>query len=316
MVSSELKLASLIPRFSEQGILIPKSDLAFTKTLGSGASGVTHRATYRGEEVAVKVYSATMLSQDTVSVRNELDIMAQMSHENIIEFRGICLEESPPWTALVTRLARRGELGHALHKDRGLRKRGLAVRFRIALGMARGLAYLHANGVIHRDVKPANVLLDEEFTAKLTDFGYSRFIDPSGNMTGETGSYRYMAPEVTRHGKYGPPADVFSFAVVVNEIFTGQVPYEYSLPLDVALGVVKNGVRPSQGKIKNERLRSILARAWDAVPESRPGWDEIIRELETAQREMTAEKERRSMTSVFRRRRGDGGKSSSADSTE
>lgn len=288
--SAEPPLGRLITFFTEKGVLIAQDELQMGKVLGRGASGVTHVATYRGEKVAVKVYSPSVLMHDFVSVRNEMEIMTIMRHENIIDFRGLLLSANPPTAALVTTLAPKGELGNALYKRSSLRRRGDEARFRIAIGMARGLQYLHAHDVIHRDIKPANILLGENYEAKLTDFGYSRFIDQSGVMTGETGSYRYMAPEITRHGRYGPKADVFSFAVVVNEIFCEEHPYEYQLPFDVALGVVKNNLRPGQKRIRNVRLKSIIARAWDSDPQMRPDWEEIISELKLAQEEMAAEK--------------------------
>jgi hypothetical protein len=95
-----------------------------------------------------------------------------------------------------------------------------------------------------------------------------------------------MAPEVVRHGKYSANADTFSFAMIVNELFTEEKPYEFLIPLEAAVGVVKRGLRPSQKRIKSERLRCIIARAWDQDPDRRPFWPEIIAELEAAREEM------------------------------
>lgn len=307
MTTLPLLSSDLVQRHIEQGELIAQKDLCFKAILGSGASGVTYGAVYQGEEVAVKIYSKSILKEDTISVQNELRIMARMEHENVVKFRGVCLQADPPGAALVTLLARRGELGKALQKDRGLKRGGIAARFSIVLGLARGLQYLHAQGVIHRDVKPSNVLLDENYNPQISDFGFSRYFNPSGTMTGETGSYRYMAPEVVRHGKYGAKADVYSFAVVVNEIFTGQVAHEFVLPLDVAIGVAMHGVRPCQKRLKNARLRDVIARAWDAEPDLRPEWDEIIEELGQAQAEMAEEGERWSVFGGVRRRKAGGG---------
>lgn len=75
------------------------------------------------------------------------------------------------------------------------------------------LEYVHKHNIIHRDVKCANILLSNDYTPWITDFGFSRFIDKVNTMTGETGSYRYMAPEIIRASKYSGKADVYSFAV-------------------------------------------------------------------------------------------------------
>lgn len=96
-----------------------------------------------------------------------------------------------------------------------------------------------------------------------------------------------MAPEVVRHGKYTVSADTFSWAMIVNELFTEEKPYEFLIPLEAAVGVVKRGLRPSQKRIKCERLRSVIAAAWDQDPAHRPAWPEIIAELEAARMEMS-----------------------------
>lgn len=99
-------------------------------------------------------------------------------------------------------------------------------------------------------------------------------------------AYRTMAPEVVRHGKYSVSADTFSWAMIVNELFTEEKPYEFLIPLEAAVGVVKRGLRPSQKRIKCERLRNVIAAAWDQDPSRRPPWPTIIRELEAARQEM------------------------------
>lgn len=310
MAQNAAQFAKLISRYEEKRCLIDPKELHYGKILGRGASGITHVATYQGEQVAVKVYSTAVLCNDIASVRNEMDIMAMIKHANIIAFRGLCLSVNPLSASLVTAFAPNGELGDALYKSHAIRRKGDSVRFRIAIGMAEGLQHLHENDIIHRDIKPANILLSADYDALLTDFGFSRFIDHSGNMTGETGSYRYMAPEVTRHGRYSAKADVFSYAMVVNEIFCDEKPYEFLLAIDAAVGVVKRNLRPSQKRIKNARLRTIISRAWDANPDLRPEWNEIISELRLAQAEMLADK-RAGISGLFRRRQA--GASSSAD---
>jgi serine/threonine protein kinase len=178
------RFAGMAEKFAAEGWLIPSSELKFGKPLGYGASGTTYAGTYKGRAVAIKAYSPTILERDAVSVKNEMQLMATLRHPNIIEFCGPCLSDDPPAASLVTAYAPRGELGHALYGNRALKKKGDAVRFRVAIGLAMGLQYLHGKGVIHRDIKPANILLDDDFNPMLTDFGFSRFIDNSGDMTG------------------------------------------------------------------------------------------------------------------------------------
>lgn len=305
------KFLDLIAQFDNSEWLIEEKEINYVKKLGDGASGVTYLAEYKGEKVAVKAYSPAILTHDINSVKNEMDIMSKMTHKNIVQFRGLCLRKDRPAAALVTKYAEKGELGHALYDSRLVRRKGDPLRFRIVLGLAEGLQYLHSYHVIHRDIKPANILLDDNYEPMLTDFGFSRFVDEDSTdkMTGETGSYRYMAPEVTRHSHYTEKADTYSFALICNEIFTDERPFEYQIAAVVAVDVVKKKLRPSQKKIKNDRLKSIIARCWDANPDLRPEWPEVIAELKLAQQEM--EKKGSTIGSLFRKK---GSASSSATS--
>lgn len=293
----------LLHQFETSEWLIDDSHVTYGKKLGDGASGVTFLGQYNGDKVAIKSYSASILMNDINSVKNEINILSTLRHNNIVQFRGFILHRDPPSAALVTSFADRGELGDALYTTRIVRRCGDPLRFKIVLGLAEGLKYLHSYNVIHRDIKPANILLNDNFEPMLTDFGFSRFFDKDSTdiMTGETGSYRYMAPEVTCHSRYTEKADVYSFALICNEIFMDERPFEYMIAAVVALDVVKKNLRPSQKRIKNDRLKAIIARCWERDPASRPPWDEIISELKLAQQEVE-KKNVKSLSSLFHRK--------------
>lgn len=297
------KFLDLIAQFDNSEWLIEENDINYIKKLGDGASGITYLAEYANEKVAVKAYSPAILTHDINSVKNEMDIMSKMKHKNIVHFKGLCLRKDRPAAALVTKFAEKGELGDALYSSRLVRRKGDPLRFKIVLGLAEGLQYLHSYHVIHRDIKPANILLDDNYEPMLTDFGFSRFIDEhsTDKMTGETGSYRYMAPEVTCHSHYTAKADTYSFALICNEIFTDERPFEFQIAAVVAVDVVKKNLRPAQKKIKNERLKTIIARCWDPNPDLRPEWPEVISELKLAQQEME-QKKGPSLGSLFRKK--------------
>jgi serine/threonine protein kinase len=101
------------------------------------------------------------------------------------------------------------------------------------------MSYLHQNNIIHRDLKAANLLMDENEVVKVADFGVARVKAQTGVMTAETGTYRWMAPEVIEHKPYDHKADVFSYGIVLWELLTGKLPYEYMTPLQAAVGVVQ-----------------------------------------------------------------------------
>jgi serine/threonine protein kinase len=109
---------------------------------------------------------------------------------------------------------------------------------RIASDVSKGMNYLHQINIVHRDLKTANLLMDDQ-VVKVADFGVARVKDQSGVMTAETGTYRWMAPEVIEHLPYDHRADVFSFGIVLWELLTGKLPYEDMTPLQAAVAVVQ-----------------------------------------------------------------------------
>mmetsp|Transcript_1898 Transcript_1898/g.3353 ORF Transcript_1898/g.3353 Transcript_1898/m.3353 type:complete len:304 (-) Transcript_1898:527-1438(-) len=274
------KFAGLSEKFEKEGWLIPEKDVKFGKVLGRGASGVTYIGVWQDKKVAIKAYSVAVLKNDADAVKNEMELMSKLRHPNIVGFCGLCLSTDPLAAALITEFAPFGELGDALYQKNLFKKKGPSLKFDVSLGLAEGLKYLASNNVVHRDIKPANVLLGEDLRAMLTDFGFSRLADSSGNMTGETGSYKYMAPEVTRHSRYSTKADVYSFAVLINEIMCEERPFESLLPIQAAVAVVKKGERPSQKKLKDENLKKLIQDCWQEAADRRPSWEEIIERLE------------------------------------
>jgi hypothetical protein len=144
---------------------------------------------------------------------------------------------------------------------------------RLATQLAAGMAYVHARGILHRDLKSPNLLLDVSRThLKICDFGMARFQGGSNqSMTGELGTYRWMAPELLEHRRYDAAVDVYSFAVVLWEMATGRVPYEELSAVVAATAVATRQLRPALGGVPSA-LAAVMRACWRGEPGARPAF--------------------------------------------
>jgi len=286
------KLEALCQLFKDRGYYIPDSELKVGKQIGKGAAGPTYIGKYKDRDVAVKVYTREVLQQDMQAVVNEMRFMLELVHENIVPFEGIVLEFSPLKIMLVSSYAKNGDLLAAIHEKRTMRRLPLEKKIEIAMGVAKGLQHVHNYGIIHRDVKCANILLSDDLKPWITDFGFSRIIDRVNTMTGETGSYRYMAPEVIRASKYTDKADIYSFGVSMNELFTGEQPFAGINAYQVAQGVAKRSVRPDYQRIPNKTLQKLVRACWQEDETRRPQWGLVIGVLQEVLQDLEEEREK------------------------
>lgn len=183
----------------------------------------------------------------------------------------------------------RGSIYDFLHKQKG--DFTLPSLLKVAIDVSKGMNYLHQNNIIHRDLKTANLLMDENEVVKVADFGVARVQSQSGVMTAETGTYRWMAPEVIEHKPYDYKADVFSFGIALWELLTGELPYTGLTPLQAAVGVVQKSLRPTIPKHAHPRLAELLERCWQHDPTQRPNFSEITDILQRMMKEVASERE-------------------------
>ncbi|KAK6924548.1 ACT domain [Dillenia turbinata] len=260
--------------------------LKFENKVASGSYGDLYRGTYCSQEVAIKVLKPERVNADMLTeFAQEVYIMRKIRHKNVVQLIGACTR--PPSLCIVTEFMSRGSLYDFLHKQKGKFK--LPTLLKVAMDISKGMNYLHQNKIIHRDLKTANLLMDENEVVKVGDFGVARVQSQSGVMTAETGTYRWMAPEVIEHRPYDHKADVFSFGIVLWELLTGEIPYSYLTPLQAAVGVVQKGLRPTIPRHSNPKVSQLLERCWQQDPNLRPNFSEIIEILQQLSKEVTDE---------------------------
>ncbi|KAK1321568.1 Proline-rich receptor-like protein kinase PERK13 [Acorus calamus] len=201
--------------------------------LGEGGFGCVYKGWLPdGKEVAVKQLKAGS-GQGEREFRAEVDIISRVHHRHLVSLVGYCIAEHH--RLLVYEFLPNNTLEHHLHGI-GLPVLEWSKRLKIAIGSARGLAYLHEDchpKIIHRDIKSANILLDNSFEAQVADFGLAKLCNDMNThvSTRVMGTFGYMAPEYASSGKLTDRSDVFSFGVVLLEIITGRKPVDASQPL-------------------------------------------------------------------------------------
>ncbi|GAB4841192.1 Probable LRR receptor-like serine/threonine-protein kinase rkf3 [Ancistrocladus abbreviatus] len=200
--------------------------------IGRGGYGNVYKGLLPdGSEVAVKRFKNCSASGDA-NFAHETEVIASVRHVNLVALRGYCVATTPMeghQRIIVCDLMRNGSLHDHLFGHYATEKVKLSwpIRRKIALGMARGLAYLHYGAqpaIIHRDIKASNILLDDSFEAKVADFGLAKF-NPEGMShlsTRVAGTVGYVAPEYALYGQLTERSDVFSFGVVLLELLSGK----------------------------------------------------------------------------------------------
>uniref|UniRef100_A0A1J3K629 Wall-associated receptor kinase-like 4 n=1 Tax=Noccaea caerulescens TaxID=107243 RepID=A0A1J3K629_NOCCA len=198
------------------------------RVLGQGGQGTVYKGMLvDGKIVAVK--RSKVVDEDRVEeFINEIIVLAQINHRNIVKLLGCCLETEVP--VLVYEFVPNGDLCKRLHDDESDDyTMTWAVRLHIAVEIAEALSYLHSAAsfpIYHRDIKTTNILLDEKYRVKVSDFGTSRSvtIDQTHLTTQVAGTFGYVDPEYFQSSKFTEKSDVYSFGVVLVELLTGEKP--------------------------------------------------------------------------------------------
>ncbi|XP_073116445.1 LOW QUALITY PROTEIN: proline-rich receptor-like protein kinase PERK15 [Elaeis guineensis] len=198
--------------------------------LGQGGFGYVHRGMLpNGKEVAVKQLKSGS-GQGEREFQAEVEIISRVHHKHLVSLVGYCIAGGK--RLLVYEFVANNTLEFHLHgKDRPVMD--WPTRLKIALGSAKGLAYLHEDchpKIIHRDIKAANILLDYKFEPKVADFGLAKIASDNNThvSTRVMGTFGYLAPEYASSGKLTERSDVFSFGVMLLELITGRRPVDTS----------------------------------------------------------------------------------------
>ncbi|ERN01567.1 hypothetical protein AMTRI_Chr03g55260 [Amborella trichopoda] len=284
---------------------IDLSKLDIRHVIAHGTYGTVYKGVYDGQDVAVKlldwgedgVATEAEAAALRTSFRQEVAVWHKLDHPNVTKFVGAsmgtselkipannsanCYSSIPSRACcVVVEYLPGGTLKKFLIKNRR-KKLAFKIVIQLALDLSRGLSYLHSKKIVHRDVKTENMLLDASRTLKIADFGVARVeAQNPKDMTGETGTLGYMAPEVLNGKPYNRRCDVYSFGICLWEIYCCEMPYPDLSFAEVSAAVVRQNLRPEIPRCCPSSLVNVMRKCWDANSEKRPDMDEVVRLLE------------------------------------
>lgn len=311
--SFALKTTSLFPQDAFQW-MIDYSDLVQTKVIGEGAFGKVYLGKWHETDVAIKAltslgalgiaagkvasYATEADVKDALkTLEREVGLMVGMRHPNVILFLGVCPD--PP--CVVTEYCSRGSLYDVLleAKENPMLARSLTWyrRVNMMLDAAKGMLYLHSHKptIIHRDLKSPNLLVDGNWTVKVTDFNLSRLADVAA-QPGVTSSVvannpRWHAPEIIRDALFTKPGDVYAFGLIMWEMISWELPFDGLSSFQMILFIGDKAGRPDvPSEDETDRIMGgffsgykeyveLMVHCWDQDPEKRPEFPEIISKL-------------------------------------
>ncbi|EJK52598.1 hypothetical protein THAOC_28110 [Thalassiosira oceanica] len=256
-------------------------EVEFHKRIGRGSAGTTYLAKWARQDVAVKVAATNDLGLE--GWKAEIASLKKCGLPRLNHSTGAIYNPSPLTYGLILEYCNGGDLMLAMNEMTPPN-----FYMTIAVGVASGLFYLHKMEYLHRDIKPSNVLLSGDlssgsFVAKLTDFGLAAKLNPASSeeeLTAETGTYRYMSPEVIRHENYSYAADVFSYAMLIWELLTREKPFKSLSQIEAASLVGLEKKRPPFPEGTPSDLKGFIECCWSDKPADRPAVSHILSRLE------------------------------------
>ncbi|KAJ3708462.1 hypothetical protein LUZ61_012167 [Rhynchospora tenuis] len=215
-----------LPVFDMETILQATNNFYITNVVGEGGFGIVYKGKLpSGQEIAVKRLTGNS-SQGLNEFMNEVTLIAKLQHRNLVRVLGCCIQNNE--RMLIYEFMKNKSLDFFIFDAEKRANLSWRTRLDIVAGIARGLLYLHHDSrynIIHRDLKAANVLLDEEMNPKISDFGTARLFDRDQAVISTEiviGTRGYMSPEYITEGKFSVKSDVYSFGVLLLEIMSGK----------------------------------------------------------------------------------------------
>ncbi|KAH7543850.1 hypothetical protein ACOSP7_031340 [Xanthoceras sorbifolium] len=288
--------------FSEEELKKATNNFDEKRIIGRGGYVTVYKG-YLTDNNPVAIKKSKIVDQSQIEqFINEVTVLSQINHRNVVKLLGCCLETEVP--LLVYEYVTNGTLFDHIHNKDQTPTIPWETRLRIAAETAGVLSYLHtsaATPIIHRDVKSTNILLDDDFTAKVSDFGASKLvpIDEAQLSTMVQGTLGYLDPEYLHTSQLTKKSDVYSFGVVVVELMTGKkvlsfdrpeeerslvMYFLFSLNASRLSEILENGIINDDNREQIREVGELARRCLRVKGEERPTMKEVAMELEVLRR--------------------------------
>ncbi|XP_051820759.1 tyrosine-protein kinase TXK [Antechinus flavipes] len=262
--------------FSYEKWKIDQSELTFIKEVGKGQFGVVHLGKWKSQVlVAIKAINEGAMSEDDFI--EEAKVMMKLSHPRLVQLYGVCIQQKPLY--IVTEFMENGSLLHYLRQRQGRLRR--EVLLSICQDVCEGMEYLERNNFIHRDLAARNCLVSATFVVKISDFGMTRYVlnDEYISSSGAKFPVKWSAPEVFHFNKYSSKSDVWSFGILMWEVFTeGKMPFAKESNLQV-IEAISKGFRLYRPLLAPMIVYEVMYSCWHEKPEGRPTFAELTQTL-------------------------------------
>ncbi|ELP95310.1 protein serine/threonine kinase, putative [Entamoeba invadens IP1] len=275
-----------ISAVSKLSTRLDSDELIEEKKIGEGSFGVVYKGTFRGNVVVIKKMKSS--EENSLDEFNkEVSMLDKFRCEYIVHFYGAVFV--PNKMCIVTEFAQFGSFFDVMN-NKNSNEVDMKIRIKMMIDASKGILYLHSNGILHRDIKPDNILvfsfdLNETVNAKLTDFGSSRNINmmlTNMTFTKGIGTPTYMAPEILKKEKYKKSADIFSLGVTMFECFSWKEAYpkeDFKYPWKIAEFVMSGKRLVNSHHIPNN-IFAIITSCWCQNSIDRITSEEVVLKLE------------------------------------
>lgn len=257
---------------------IDPNELMLLEELGSGNFGVVRRGKWRGcIDTAVKMMQEGTMSEDEFI--QEAKVMTKLQHPNLVQLYGVCSKHRPIY--IITEYMKHGSLLNYLRRNENTLGANIGLLLDMCIQVCNGMAYLERQNYIHRDLAARNCLVGSENVVKVADFGLARYVvdDQYTSSGGTKFPLKWVPPEVLNYTTFSSKSDVWSFGVLMWEVFTcGKVPYG-KLKNHEVVDKVQRGILLERPKAAPSEAYHVMRLCWTRAPEERPSFRTLREKL-------------------------------------